>query len=110
MIRPDTIIRLFVCQDCPGGPDRLTMIRDGLAGLECQVLATDCLSGCRSEASVAVRAAGRMAYLFGPVDSGDLAGLRCFLDLYASDPEGRIHDARPLGPLRMKALARIPAA
>lgn len=86
------------------------MIGAALAGTGCAIRAVACVSGCRSGGSVAVREPGRMAYLFGPVDAGDMEGLRRFVDLYRAAPDGAIRDARPLGPLRFKALARIPAA
>ncbi|WEF24760.1 DUF1636 family protein [Paracoccus sp. S3-43] len=102
--------RVFVCAECPGGADRLAAVRAALDGAACTVRASGCLSGCRSGGSVAVRAPGRMAYLFGPVDGGDRGGLRRFLDLYHAAPGGEIRDARPLGSLRFKVLARIPGA
>ena len=101
---------IFVCSECPNGAERLSMISGLLGGDDCEVRAVTCLSGCRSGGSVAVRAPGRMAWLFGPVEAGDLDDLRLFLALYQADPKGEIHDARPLTRLRFKALARIPAA
>lgn len=104
------MIRVFVCSECPAGAQRLAMIAAELAGAGCAVRAPTCLAGCRSGGSVAIRAPGRMAWLFGPVAAEDLADLHRFLELYRSDPRGEIHDARPLERLRFKALARIPAA
>lgn len=102
--------RVFVCADCAGAAGRLAAIEQALAGTGWQVAPSACLSGCRSGASVAVRAQGKMAYLFGPVLDEDLPGLRAFVALYDAAPDGAISDALPLGSLRFKALARIPAA
>ncbi|WP_347265948.1 DUF1636 family protein [Paracoccus sp. (in: a-proteobacteria)] len=99
---------LFVCAECPGGAQRLAQVGAALAGTGCDVRASACLSGCRSGASVAVRAPGRMAYLFGPLTEADLPGLRRFVALYLAAPRGEIADARPLGSLRLRVLARIP--
>lgn len=101
---------VFVCAECPDGAERLARIAGALAGVGCDIRASACLSGCRGGGSVAIRAPGRMAYLFGPVTEEDLPGLRRFLELYAHAPGGEIVDARPLGSLRLKALARIPGA
>lgn len=100
---------VFVCADCPGGAARLEAVRAALAGSGWRVAASACLSGCRSEGTVAVRAEGKMAYLFGPVTEADLPGLAAFVPLYEAAPDGAIADARPLGLLRLRALARIPA-
>ncbi len=100
--------RVFVCAECPDGATRLQLIREALAGTHWQIDPSPCMSGCKSGGSVAVRAPGKMAYLFGPVEAGDMDGFRAFATLYKAAPDGVIHDARPLGPLRLKALARIP--
>lgn len=100
---------VFVCAECPGGAERLAMVRDALAGSGWRIDAAPCLSGCRSGGSVAIRAPGKMAYLFGPVGPEDRPGLAAFAALYDAAAEGVIDDARPLGDLRLKALARIPA-
>lgn len=103
------IITVFVCTDCPQGADRLRNVSHALDRPGWVVRASACMSGCRSGGSVAIRSPGRMAYLFGPVEPDDLPGLAAFATLYEAAPKGEIEDARPLGPLRFKALARIPA-
>lgn len=100
---------VFVCTECHEGAGRLALVRDALAGTGWEVRPYSCLSGCRSGGSVAIRAPGRMAYLFGPVGAADADGLRAFAALYDAAPDGVITDARALGSLRFKALARIPA-
>lgn len=98
----------LVCTSCPGGADRLSLIRQALPGYV--VRDTDCLSGCRSGGAVACRVPGKTAYLFGPVGADDMQGLAAFLRLYDASDDGRIADARPLGTFRFKVLARIPPA
>ena len=100
--------RVFVCAECPDGAARLALIRAALAETGWQIDPGPCMSGCKSGGSVAVRAPGKMAYLFGPVEADDMDGFRAFVALYEAAPDGVIHDARPLGALRLKALARIP--
>lgn len=100
---------VFVCGECPGGAGRLARIRAVLEGQGAAVAASACLGGCRSGASVAIRAPGGMAYLFGPVDDEEIACLPMLIALYRAAPAGAIADARPLGALRLRLLARIPA-
>ena len=102
-------IIVTVCRTCPAGQTGLaSALRTAAAGLECEVRETDCMSGCTRPSTVAFRAAGKMAYLFGDVTGADLANMLTFLRLYAASPDGTLADARPLGSLREKALARIP--
>lgn len=78
------------------------------AGLAAQVQQVDCMSGCARGPTLAVRAPGKTAYLFGEFAAADLPDLVTFLRLYQSSDNGDLADARPLGGLRFKALARIP--
>lgn len=57
---------------------------------------------------MAFRATGKTAYLFGDLTAGDLPDILSFLHAYAASPDGNFTDARILGGLRHKALARIP--
>ncbi len=66
------------------------------------------MSGCTRPSTVAVRAPGKTAYLFGDAGAADVADLIVFLKLYEAAPDGNLADARPIGTLREKALARIP--
>ena len=66
------------------------------------------MSGCTRPSAVAFRAEGKTAYLFGEITAADLPDLLSFLRLYAASPDGALADARPLGELRNKAIARIP--
>ena len=51
---------------------------------------------------------GKTAYLFGDLTAADLPDLLTFARAYAASPDGTFADARPLGTLRTKAIARIP--
>lgn len=73
-----------------------------------QVTTTDCMSGCTRPSAIAFRAPGKTAYLFGDITADDLPDLVSFTRHYAASPDGNFADARILGPLRLKAIARIP--
>lgn len=100
-----------VCRSCPAGRAGLAdALRAAIetAGLADAVGETECMSGCARPSAVAVRAVGKTAYLFGEVTTVDIPNLIAFLRLYGASPDGNLADARPLGSLRNKALARIP--
>ena len=78
------------------------------AGLSADLRLTDCMSGCARPSTCAFRAAGKTAYLFGDLTADDLPDLLTFARLYAASADGTFPDARVLGGLRMKAIARIP--
>ncbi|WP_246020187.1 DUF1636 family protein [Aliigemmobacter aestuarii] len=78
------------------------------AGIAAEIATVECMSGCARPSTIAFRAPGKTAYLFGEVTADDLPHLVVFARLYRDTPDGNLADARPLGPLRMKALARIP--
>jgi predicted metal-binding protein len=77
-------------------------------GIAAEVRLTDCMSGCTRPSAAAFRAAGKTAYLFGDLSEDDLGDLLVFARLYAASDDGTFADARGLGALRTKALARIP--
>ena len=66
------------------------------------------MSGCARASAIAFREPGKVAYLFGDLTLADLPDLLSFARQYQASPDGAFTDARVLGPLRMKALARIP--
>jgi predicted metal-binding protein len=72
------------------------------------ITTTDCMSGCTRPSTIAFRAPGKTAYLFGDLTADDLPQLVTFARLYGESRDGTFTDARVLGPLRMKAIARIP--
>jgi len=101
-------MKLHVCTLC-------TLGRAGFAetlraampeGVEVAEIA--CMSGCLRDQTVAFRATGKTAYLFGDITLADVAALQNFARLYAASPDGNFPDARVLGDLRTKAIARIP--
>lgn len=98
-----------VCTSCPAGREGLAgALGAALAGLAVEVRVTDCMSGCARPSVLAFRAPGKVAYLFGEITAADLPDIVTFARLYQASPDGRFADARPLGALRMKAIARIP--
>lgn len=78
-------------------------------GIVAKIALVDCMSGCARASTIAFRDTGKTAYLFGPVTTDDLPDLLTFAQLYQAAPDGNLPDARPLGALRTKAIARIPA-
>jgi len=97
---------MYVCQTCDVKGGFEAQARAGLRRLE--VIGVDCMSGCTRPQTVAFRETGKVAYLFGDITEADIDGLATFADLYAASPDGRFPDARVLGDLRTKAIARIP--
>lgn len=101
-------MKVTLCASCAlgraGFADRL---REALGGLA-EVATVDCMSGCARPSTVAFRDAGKTAYLFGDVVEGDLPELVVFAGLYGASADGNFADARTIGGLRMKAIARIP--
>lgn len=101
-------MKAFLCTSCrTGGAGFAEAVTEALQGLA-TVEGVDCMSGCARDQTLAFRAPGKTAYLFGNLGHDDLADLQNFARLYAASPDGRFADARVLGGLRLKALARIP--
>jgi predicted metal-binding protein len=101
----------IICASCPAGQPGLGAALQ--AAFTAQSLAfewreTECMSGCTRPSTLAFRAAGKMAYLFGEITTADLPDLLTFARLYLASPDGTLADARPIGALRLKAIARIP--
>ena len=104
-------MRIFVCGSCPLGQNGFAeTLRSTTALLPfpAEVVLSDCMSGCARASTVAFRSAAKVAYLFGDLTAADLPDLLAFAALYEATPDGQFVDARPLGGLRTKALARIP--
>jgi len=101
-------VTLTVCRSCPAGRAGLADLLRPALGAACTVAETGCMSGCARPSTVAFRCAGKTAYLFGDISPDDLPDLVTFLRLYTASPDGNFADARPLGALREKAIARIP--
>ena len=73
-----------------------------------RVAKTECMSGCSRPSTLAFRAEGKVAYLFGDLTLADLEDLQAFAAAYHASTDGTFADARPFGALRTKAIARIP--
>ena len=102
---------LTLCRSCPAGQsDFEDVLRKALETLDFAVILgnVDCMSGCARPSTLACRATGKTAYLFGDITADDLPDILTFVRLYTDSPDGSFADARPLGRLRQKALARIP--
>lgn len=98
-----------LCRSCPGAGDGLAeALAEALAPLGIDLRRTECMSGCTRPVTLAFRAPGKTAYLFGEIGRADLDDIRAFARLYRASPDGTVADARPLGTLRTKAIARIP--
>lgn len=79
------------------------------AEIAADIAVIECMSGCSRASTIAFRDTGKTAYLFGDVTADDLPDLITFARLYRAAQDGNLSDARPLGRLRTKAIARIPA-
>lgn len=98
-----------LCRSCEGAePGFPAMLARALAGLPVVVRTVDCMSGCTRAPTLAFRAAGKTAYLFGEIGRADLPDIVTFVGLYLASDDGNFADARVLGGLREKAVARIP--
>lgn len=98
---------MLVCETCATDAVFFEAAVKGMGAVP--VRAVDCMSGCSRAQTVAFRGAGKVAYLFGDITVDDLPDLRNFAALYAAPENGTFADARVLGTLRTKAIARIPA-
>lgn len=99
---------LFICTTCTNDSD--AFIKQARAALpRLDIAEVDCMSGCARAQTVAFRETGKTAYLFGDITPVDFPELETFAALYAASADGTFADARVLGGLRLKALARIPA-
>lgn len=104
-------MKITLCQSCTlGAGGFAAVLRAALAqeGISATVGAVDCMSGCARPSSVAFRAPGKVAFLFGDMSEADLAELVSFARAYAGSPDGVFADARRFGALRHKVIARIP--
>ena len=99
---------LFICTTCTS--DSEAFIKQARAALPTlDIAGVACMSGCARAQTVAFRETGKTAYLFGDITPADFHELESFAALYAASTDGTFADARVLGGLRLKAIARIPA-
>ena len=99
-------MNIYVCKTCAPEAGFAEVLQLRLPKLT--VVPVDCMSGCTRPQTVAFRAPGKTAYLFGDITAEDSAELANFAQLYEQSPDGTFADARVLGDLRTKAIARIP--
>jgi predicted metal-binding protein len=106
-------VRVFICNTCglgAAGFDRVLQAALEREGIAADIVGVECMSGCARPSTVAFRAPDKTAYLFGDLTEQDLGSLVQFAKLYVGSPSGDFADARPLGALRHKAIARIPGS
>ncbi len=96
---------ITLCATCPLGQGDFAA---HLAVTGYEVKLTECMSGCTKPSTIAFRAVGKTAYLFGQITAQDLADVIRFAKAYQTSPDGTFADARIFGELRHKAIARIP--
>lgn len=96
---------ITLCATCPLGQGAFAerLMAPGYA-----LRKTDCMSGCTKPSTIAFRADGKTAYLFGQITEADLPDLLTFAEAYRASADGTFADARIFGDLRLKAIARIP--
>ena len=104
-------MKVILCQGCVlgragFGPALMAALAE--AGVTAALEGAECMSGCARPSTLAFRAPGKVAYLFGDLTESDLGELVVFARAYQGSADGRFADARFLGGLRGKALARIP--
>jgi predicted metal-binding protein len=96
---------LTLCATCKLGQGDFA---DRLALPGYEVKTTECMSGCTRPSTIAFRAPGKVAYLFGDITEADLPEILVFAQAYKASLDGSFPDARVFGNLRSKAIARIP--
>jgi predicted metal-binding protein len=104
-------MKVTLCASCDLGQSGFVeKLREALQneGVVAYVTTADCMSGCTRPSTCAFRTTGKTAYLFGDLTADDLPDLLTFARHYAGSPDGNLPDARVLGALRTKAIARIP--
>ncbi len=104
-------MNITLCQSCALGREGFHAALSAAltrAGVQATLSGVDCMSGCTRPSTLAFRAAGKVAYLFGDLAAADLPDLVTFARAYQDSADGTFHDTRFLGGLRSKALARIP--
>ncbi|WP_372884904.1 DUF1636 family protein [Shimia sp.] len=105
---------VFICQTCQDrdghrpGPEMVEALRAALE-VEADVVAGPCMNMCDAPVSLALRAPGKVAYLFSRIEAGDVADIAALTRLFVEAEGGVIEDARPAGRLRFCLTGRVPA-
>lgn len=105
-------MKIVLCSSCALGAGGFAPVLEAAlraAGIGTEVATVECMSGCARDSTLAFRAPGKTAYLFGGVVPDDLPLIVDFARAYADSADGSFADARRFGALRFKVLARIPA-
>lgn len=105
-------MKITLCTTCDlGRSDFAATLAHALktADIPAEIVGAECMSGCTRPSTIAFRSPGKTAYLFGDLTAEDLPDLITFARLYAASDDGTLTDARTIGALRHKAIARIPA-
>ncbi len=106
--------KLFICETCADqsgdvpGPALAEAVRTKVTP-QVEVILTPCMNLCDAPVSLALRAPGKMAYLFSGVEAGDVDDIVALSQLYENTKDGIIEDARPAGRLRFCLKGRVPA-
>lgn len=109
---------LFICETCQDrdghqpGPEMVRAVRAALdadVAAALDVVAGPCMNMCDAPVSLALRAPGKVAYLFSRVEPGDVADIAALARLFVEAADGVIEDARPAGRLRFCLTGRVPA-
>ena len=107
-------LTVTLCASCPtngtGDGQLHGVLQKALSELGhlCTLRQTECMNGCARPATLGFRQEGKTAYLFGDISADDMADILTFIRLYETSVDGNLADARPLGGLRLKLIARIP--
>jgi len=105
--RSDASHRVTLCASCPLGQGGFVALLAKCLP-DWQVDTVECMSGCKRPSTLAFRAPGKTAYLFGEITEVDLPEIESFAAAYRASVDGNFADARIFGALRLKAIARIP--
>lgn len=106
---------VYVCDTCaaPAEAPKGAAFAGALRAAEpkgVEIRTVSCLNMCNAPLALALRAPGKVAYLFSGVQPDtDVADTLALIRLYRAAPDGVITDARPAGRLRFCLAGRIPA-
>ncbi|MGH1463765.1 MAG: DUF1636 family protein [Cognatishimia sp.] len=106
---------IYVCETCRledgqvPGAEFAHALSQGVGHLDIEVRRVACLNQCDTPMSLALRGAGKTAYLFANVVLSDVADAAALAGLYVAAKDGEITDARPAGRLRHCLVGKIPA-
>lgn len=101
-------VTLQICESCDQRSLGLIERLREAAPNDITITPSPCMNVCTKPITCALHGRG-MTYIFGDCDpDGDFETLQTLIRLYHTADQGNITDARPLGDLRHKLIARIP--